>query len=244
VARRATLIRQARQTYEHVLLLDGGNSLYGDTDPALRTRGATSVEIMNMMRYDAMALGAGDMRIGTDIETRIADADFAILSANTYFTGTERLLAVPYVLTQIAGHTVALVGATEPVVTRFYLAVDPVPEVRAIAASLASQADILILLSHAGPEIDRQIAREVPGLDLVIGGRPQGLPDPGRDPASGTVLLYTEAASSGHAGRYIGQGTFRFDAQGTLIDFEWSRIQIEESIPPDPGLDQWVMENL
>jgi hypothetical protein len=70
------------------------------------------------------------------------------------------------------------------------------------------------------------------------------MPDPIQDPTSGTVLLYTDTASPGHAGRYIGQGIFHFDARGTLVDYQWTRIQIVESIPPDPGIEQWVMENL
>lgn len=243
MARRATLIRQARKDNEYVLLLDAGNSLYGDTTPAQSTEGASSVQVMNAMRYDAMTLGFGDLRIGNEIEKRIAEADFAILSANTFVTGTQRLLAPPYVLEQLGGHTVAVVGVSEPFTRPEYNAVAPLPAIQAVVRELASQADIIILLSHAGRDTDLQIARQVQGIDIIISGGTKSVLSPVQDPTSGTVLLFAEAPKPGYAGRYIGQGTFHFDAQGTLSHFEWARIEIVESIPQDPELQLWVAEN-
>lgn len=243
MTRRATLIRQARAANKHVLLLDAGNSLFGDTTPAKSSNGASSVEVMNIMRYDALALAAGDLRIGTRIEKRITEADFAILSANIFIAGTERLLAPPYVLKQIGGHTVALIGVSKPFTRDEYVAVDPIPAIDALVGELTAQADVIILLSHANRDRDLQIAQQVPGIDIIIGGGTKSVPSPLQDPTSGTVLLHAEAPTPGHAGRYMGQGTFQFDAQGTLTSFEWVRIKIVESIYQDPELQLWMTEN-
>jgi hypothetical protein len=56
-------------------------------------------------------------------------------------------------------------------------------------------------------------------------------------------LLHAEAPTPGHAGRFMGQGTFQFDAQGTLTSFQWVRIRIVESIDQDPELQLWMSEN-
>ena len=61
VARRATAISLERQRAEHVLVLDAGNSLLNDRDPARKTKGQTSVEAMNRMGYNAVALGMLDL---------------------------------------------------------------------------------------------------------------------------------------------------------------------------------------
>jgi len=232
-----------RKANEHVLLLDAGDSLYGDYTPAKTTQGASSVQVMNMLEYDAMAVGGGDLRIGTEIEKRLAEANFSILSANTYVWGSDELLALPYVLKQIAGHNVAIVGLSEPFTRTDYFATDPIPAVEAVVTELASQAGVIIGLSHAGPEIDAQIASQVSGSDVIVSGGTSPASTPTQDPTSGTVLFHAESPSPGYAGMYMGQGTLYFDRQGTLIDFEWVRIVIEEEIAPDPDVAQWVADN-
>ena len=66
VARRATTINQEKKKNPYTLVLDAGDSLVGDQDPALKTQGKSSVEAMNRLGYDAMALGPGDLALGLD----------------------------------------------------------------------------------------------------------------------------------------------------------------------------------
>ena len=67
MARRATIIAQERAEGEFVLVLDAGNSLVGDREPAQGSRGKSSVSAMDLMGYDAMALGPGDLALGLDV---------------------------------------------------------------------------------------------------------------------------------------------------------------------------------
>ena len=111
VARRATLINQEMQKNPHTLVLDAGDSLVGDQDPALKTQGKSSVEAMNRLGYDAMALGPADLALGlAALRARMAEAKFPLLSANAVVTGTEELVAKPYAIRDFAGHRVAVVG--------------------------------------------------------------------------------------------------------------------------------------
>jgi 2',3'-cyclic-nucleotide 2'-phosphodiesterase (5'-nucleotidase family) len=243
VARRATLIQQARVEDDHILLLDAGDSLYGDISPAQKTNGASSVQVMNKLAYDAMALGARDAAMGFEIEKRIAEAEFAILSANAYRKSNHELLARPYVLKQIAGQKVAIIGVSEPFTHSDYYATDPIPAVETVVKELGTRARVIILLSHAGPETDAQIARQIPEIDVIISGGTTSTASPHQDLSSGTVLVHAEAPSTGHAGMYMGRGTFSFDKKGALTHFEWTRVTITEDTVQDPDIAQWMIEN-
>ena len=92
VARRATTINQEKKKNPYTLVLDAGDSLVGDQDPALKTQGKSSVEAMNRLGYDAMALGPADLALGLEtLRARMAEAKFPMLSANAVVTGTEEL---------------------------------------------------------------------------------------------------------------------------------------------------------
>jgi len=203
------------------------------------TWGQSTVVFYNRMAYDAMALGRGDMRLGVALEARIEEARFAILSANTFFSGTTDLLIEPYVIRQIAGHTVAIVGLTDPFTRAKSYAADPIAGARAAVEGVRDRASIVILLSHAGAEADAQIAREVQGIDVIVSGGTAARPSPIQDPDTGTVLLHAEPSRAGYAGTMLGHGTFVVDAQGNVISWTWQRHIIGADIPEDPAMKQW-----
>ena len=164
VARRATLIDQERQAHAFVLVLDAGDSLTGDQDPALKTQGQTSVEAMNRMGYDAMVLGPADLGLGVAaLRQRSAEAKFAMVSANAVLTGTMQLLAKPYLLRELAGHRVAIVGLSGGGGTAEIGVLDPLATARKIVPEVRQQADVVILLSHAGPAVDQADRRRGAG---------------------------------------------------------------------------------
>ena len=229
-----------RSAKEHVLLLDAGDSIYGAVTPASTTKGASTIEVMNLLAYDALTLGAGDLLIGQEIENRIAEAQFSILSANTYISGTDTLLVAPYALREIAGHTVAIVAVTEAFTRGGYQGTDPIAAAAAAVREASIQADVVILLSHAGKAADLAIAQQVPGIDVLIGGGLQLTSSPTKDATYGTILVQAEAPQPNYAGLFLGQGTFQFDAQGQVTQFTWMRHPITEDIPADPEIAQWV----
>jgi 5'-nucleotidase len=252
VARRATKITQERQQNEFVLVLDAGDSLTGDQDPARKTLGKSSVEVMNRLGYDALALGPKDLALGlTTLRQRIAEAQFAVLSANAVVAATGELVAQPYVVRAFAGHRVAVVGlsgtsslegsgsATGPITAR-----DPLATAQKVMAELQGQADVIILLSHAGPQVDQQIADAVPGIAAIVGGGPGALAEPWRSAKTGTLLFHADQAQSGHAGRVVGVGRLTFDPQGKLTAYTWQAVQLGPDIVDDPAMAAWVQQQM
>jgi 2',3'-cyclic-nucleotide 2'-phosphodiesterase (5'-nucleotidase family) len=229
----------------HVLVLDAGDSLVRDRSPALTSQGKSSVELMNLMGYDAMALGAGDLAIlGVDvIRQRMEQARFPFLSANVVLTETGELLAKPYVLYEVEGHRIAVIGLTDEVLLLDAEIRDPLSSLQEVLAQLEGQVDIYVLLSHAGQERNQEIAKEVPEVDLIVSGGGQGYtPEVLRFEGS-PPLVHADTASPGHAGRRVGVGRWWFDDGGHLVALDWASLALDPSIPDDPEMARWVAAN-
>ena len=154
------------------------------------------VAAMNAMRYDAAAIGNHEYNYGVPhLERAVGQARFRFLSANTYNAGTRDLRFLPWTIVERAGVRVGIVGATTPGVmvwdrenVKGRLEVrDVVPAVREAAArARAGGAEVLVVTVHSGLDgassydtvgtgvasenVAARLAREVPGLDLVVFG--------------------------------------------------------------------------
>ena len=249
MARRATVIKEARDSREPLLVLDAGNSLLPTEDgaswsePAPLTRGRTSVEALNRMAYDAVALGANDALIGReDLGNRIAEAKgVTFVSANLFDKATGRLLVQPYIIKQVGGHRVALLGISGelPQGVGDLGAKDALETAREYVPQLRSQADSIMLLSNAGADTNRAIAEAVPGVDLVIsGGSPSGR---GETPiGQSTLVVQADSSAPGDAGRYLGRLEVEFDRSGALGKHTWTSIELGPTIMNDPDMAAWV----
>jgi 2',3'-cyclic-nucleotide 2'-phosphodiesterase (5'-nucleotidase family) len=243
VARRAAIINNHRSKGENVLLLDGGDSLTGDADPAKKTGGQTSVEAMNRMGYDAMALGSGDMALGlTTLRQRMSEAKFAILSANAVVSPTGEAIAPAYVIREIGGHRVAIVGLSDGPSTAEIAVRDPLPAARQTVAALKGQADEIFLVSHVGLAENHQIAESVPGIAVIVSGGDQVLIDVWQSHVTGTFVYDADHGSLGHAGRYLGAAQLSFDATGKLTAHAWQRLSLSPEVTDDPTMAAWADE--
>jgi 2',3'-cyclic-nucleotide 2'-phosphodiesterase (5'-nucleotidase family) len=242
VARRATVIREQRSKAQQLLVLDAGASLSGEKDPAAKTKGASSVALMNRMGYDAMAVGLKDVReLGlAEFEKRMGEASFKILSANTYLTGTKELLATPYVIREMGSHRVAILGLTEAGATAEVFATDPIAAAREIVPTLQGKADIIVLLSHAGARADVTIAEQVPGVDFIAGGDEMPMDNPYNAKATEAMLAIPSFPRAGEAGVSVGLARFTFDRAGRRLDGAWQQIVLTPEIRDDPELAQLV----
>lgn len=155
------------------------------------------IAAMNAMQYDASAIGNHEYNYGVPyLDSAVKQARFPFLSANTYRVEPDGAHAYhPWTIIERAGLKVGVVGATTPGVTlwdaenirgrlRFG---DIVPAVREAATEVrAAGADIVVVTVHSGlnepssydtvttgvpsENVAARIAREVPGIDLVLYG--------------------------------------------------------------------------
>ncbi len=156
------------------LLLAAGDMIQGN-NWANMSRGASVIEAMNAMQFDAMVLGNHEFDFGQEeLKKRISESAFPILGANV--EGLDRLK--PFVIKEIDGVRVGIIGiVTEetPVATHprnvsglEFLSCTEIVE-KSIR-ELKNRADIIVVLSHIGHAADRALAEKVKGIDVIVGG--------------------------------------------------------------------------
>ena len=210
-----------------MLLLDGGDSLFKGSEttaPVISDQGAIVVEAMNAMRYDAMALGRRDLEApAAVVRARFEEAQFPILSANVDPAGLLPNVQ-PYLLRQVDGHTIAIIGATSETVERRFQALgvdltveNAVDSVQRAAGEVRGKADIIIVLSNLQREESERLAQAVPGIDVVVDVyRGSWFAPSAVEGVEGQVVLH----ASGTLGEYLGVLSVHFDAQGQVVSFE------------------------
>lgn len=241
VARRATKIADEIKEGRPVLVLDAGNSLTGDREPASSSAGATSVEAMNLLGYDAMALGSTDIALGREVlRQRIAEARFPILSANAIDRETGELFAKPFVVLEIGGHRVAIVGVSGQSDARWITIRDPLAAAREAMESVRLRADEIIVLSSAGAAVDQQIADAVPGITVIVGGGAGASAKPWVSNRTGAPIFHADEGSAGHAGRILGIGRLELDEIGSLAGYAWRQVPLGPEVKDDSAMAAWV----
>jgi len=244
IARRATVIDRERDYAEYTLVLDAGDALLSDKDPAKITRGESSVALMNAIGYDAVTLGLKDVTFLSleELRQRIEQAEFPMLSANVYVGDSEELLAEPYVVLDVADHKVGILGLTDTGNGPNVTVTDPLEAAREWVPKVQQEADIVIVLSHAGLETDQQIAANVAGIDAIVSGGDVTSSQPIVVASTGTVLFHAATSRPGYAGEQIGLGRLSFSKDGQLTDHEWQRIILDSAFDDDPKVAALVEE--
>ncbi|MGI9077669.1 MAG: 5'-nucleotidase C-terminal domain-containing protein [Gemmatimonadaceae bacterium] len=198
LARAATIVDSLRAVAPgRVLLVDAGDFLQGNFVTYLAARLARGaphpvIAAMNVMRYDAAAIGNHDFNYGIPVlAAAIGQASFPVLAANVYRPDGTRAYPASHVVVR-SGVTVGIIGATTPgsaVWDRDKLQGklafrDIVPEVRAAVKDVRARgADVVIVTIHSGlnepatydtiatglpsDNVSARLAREIEGIDLI-----------------------------------------------------------------------------
>ncbi len=241
MARRATIINRERSKSRNVLLLDTGDTLA----PADQTQGKTTIEAMNLMGYDAMVPGERDFTFGVAVfRQRMAEAKFPFLAANL-LDANGNLLCQPYVIKEVGGRKIALVGLTGSLVPNQAKAPllggapetltvqDPLVTAKEVVAKAQQETKIVIVLSHLGSDMDLRLAEEVPGITLILSGHDSKSVYPPLE-VEGTKTLITQA---GLMGEHIGLLHVKIDVMGVATSQQDSKlITLGPDVPDDPTL--------
>lgn len=241
MARRATVINAARQEPgQTVLVFDAGDSLLGQP-VALQSEGAAIVEVMNAMGYDAMAVGRLDLSKGVGtVMQRAQEAQFAILSCNLVHKGTRDPILPAFTVLERDGLRFGILGVTEPEalqspgVADVAEVLDPVEAVREALPDLQARADVVIVLSHLGLDIDRSLSAAVPGIDIIIGGRTRELL---KKPEMVGDTIITQM---GYDGEFVGRLDVTVTPAGRLDDPRVTLITLTPDVADDPALTSLV----
>lgn len=242
VSRRAALIRQIRASTPHILLLDAGGIFQGSAWYQMYG-GERSIELMNMMGYDAACPGEQEFTQGVDGFLAAArSAEFPFVCAN-YETSNSDLanLLQEYIVREfngirvgILGLGIRLEGLMSPSQVEGITYQDPVARALDVVDTLKNEqeCDYIICLSHLGYHYeneqidDRKLASRVSGIDLIIGGHTHTFleePEPVANP-DGELTLVTQA---GHSGLQLGRIDLVSDGDGGVDSIAARQYNVE-----------------
>lgn len=257
MARVAALIERERAAAaaagRQVLVLDAGDQFQGSLFYS-HYKGAAEAEVMNLMAYDAMALGNHEFDDGPEVLARfLRTVRVPVLSANVNADAEPALRGLyrSHVVLSRGGHRIAIIGATTEDTPSI---ASPGPRVafpRAetvlnplIARLRAEGVSHVVLLSHLGLARDREVAAAVDGIDVVVGGHShtllsntaQGAEGPYpvrvRGPSGREVPIVQAMAFT----RFVGRLDVDFDATGNVIRAEGDTIPVVQSIAPNAAI--------
>ncbi|XP_033635326.1 snake venom 5'-nucleotidase-like [Asterias rubens] len=255
-ARRATVVKEIRQSVPNTLLLDAGDHFQG-TVWFYAFRGEASACFMNLLGYDAMALGNHEFDIGiSGLLPFLNNVSFPVLSCNIDSTSEPSMsgLYACYTVVNMEGaERVGIVGYTSVDTPLFSKSGNLVfnPEVESLQPAvdklIASGVNKIIALGHSGIDTDMDIAQHVQGIDIVVGGHTNtfmytGSPPssevpysdyplvvrPSHDPSS-TVLIISAYAY----GKYLGRLDVTFDEEGAVRSFDGNPILLDSNVQQD-----------
>ncbi|MDL2285557.1 bifunctional metallophosphatase/5'-nucleotidase, partial [Desulfovibrio sp. OttesenSCG-928-F07] len=209
-------IEQFKALHPNTIVLDAGDAYAGSAHAAL-DKGAGVLQLQNTLELDAMTAGNADFTLGIKLlKERAAAANFTILSANMMGADGKPLLKTGIVLTTNAGLKVGVLGLTLPLSrTADYYSLDIVEAAKAEVARLRQQADVIVALTHLGDgkkdkETSLRIAREVPGINVIIDGHSHSILPEGR--VENGVLI----AQAGEYSKFVGLVELELDGAKTV----------------------------
>ena len=182
VIERAAFIDSVRSRHGDgkVLLLHAGDWNQGSSYYS-ELGGSLELDVINAMRYDAVALGNHEFDNGIEnLQERLSKLDVPVVCANLDLSPFELgSLVKPYVIIQKGRMKVGVIGLEADLTTCVSKTIssrirqlDPVEVTLKWADFLKNEqkCNLVILLSHQGYKEDHEIASAVRNVDLIIGG--------------------------------------------------------------------------
>ncbi|OIQ45202.1 MAG: thiosulfohydrolase SoxB [Roseobacter sp. MedPE-SW] len=242
----ATVINAIRADRPDALLLDGGDTWHGSYT-CHHTAGQDMVNVMNALKPDAMTFH-WEFTLGSDRVNEIVEGlPFAALGQNIFDSEWDEPaeLFKPYKFFERGGAKVAVIGQAFPYMPianpgwmfpeysfgiRDEHMQEMVDEVRAAGA------DLVVLLSHNGFDVDKKMASVVTGIDVILSGHTHdALPEP-------VLVGKTHIIASGSNGKFVSR--IDLDVRdGQMMGIRHKLIPIfSDIIAPDPVITKLIDE--
>lgn len=242
----ATVVKQIRAERgpENTLLLDGGDTWQGSFT-ANATRGQDMVEAMELLQPDAMT-GHWEFTYGTDRVNEIIEGlSFPFLGSNIYDATWDEPAFDGYTVIERGGVAVGVVGQAfpyTPIANPRWMFPDWSFGIREeditknVEAARSEGAEIIVLLSHNGFDVDRKLAGRVEGIDIILSGHTHdALPEP-------VVVGRTLVVATGSHGKFLSRLDLDVSG-GALKGYRHRLIPIfSDVIAPDPAMAAKIVD--
>ena len=231
----ATLIKAIRDERgsNNVLLLDGGDTWQGSYT-SLMTQGMDMVSAVKLLKPDAM-VGHWEFTFGKDrLSELVEKMEYPFLGGNVFDTEWEEPVYESTAFFERGGIKVAVIGQHFPytpisnpkhLVEGWSFGIRLLEIRKNIEAARKNGAEVVVLLSHNGFDVDQKIAGMIDGIDVILTGHTHdAIPQAIR--IKNTLLL-----SSGSHGKYLGRIDLEIKS-GKIKDWSSSLIPIFSDVVP------------
>ena len=242
--RTSNIIKQIRAERgdNKVLLLDGGDTWQGSYT-SLKTQGADMVSAMNLLRPDAM-VGHWEFTFGKDRLAELLDEmQYPFLGGNVFDTEWDEPVFEAIKFFERGGVNIAVIGQHFPytpianpkyMVEGWSFGIRPEVIQKNINKAKKKGAEVVVLLSHNGFDVDQKLASTLEDLDVILTGHTHDA-IPEAININNTLLL-----SSGSHGKYIGRIDLDIK-KGKVVDYASKLIPIfSDVINPDPEMTEHI----
>lgn len=255
VARLVTKIAEMRAELDgqNVILLDAGDQYQGSL-MYTTYKGDAEIEFMNLIGFDAMAVGNHEFDDGPAGLAKLADgAEFPVISGNIDVS-QEPLLAgkvANHVILDVGGERIGIISAlaTDTVETAApgpnVIFTDAIESLQADVAALEAEGVTrIIALNHVGTPHDLEIAAAVPGIDAVISAHSHTLFSNTAEGAMAypTMVGDVPVVSAYAYGKYLGHLVLTFDDAGNVTAATGDTILLDASVAEDEAVVARIAE--
>ncbi len=235
--RTSTLIKAIRSERgeDKVLLLDGGDTWQGSYT-SLKTQGADMVEAMKLLGTNAM-VGHWEFTFGQRrLKELVKKMGYPFLGGNVFDTEWDEPVFESTSFFERGGVNIAVIGQHFPytpianpsyMVEGWSFGIKPEVIQKNVDKARKKGAEIVVLLSHNGFDVDQKLASMINGIDVILTGHthdaiPKGIK------IKNTLLL-----SSGSHGKYLGRIDLKVK-NGRVVESSSNLIPVfSDVIPPD-----------
>ena len=241
----ATLVKSLKASRPGALLLDGGDTWQGSAT-ALWSNGQDMVDACKALGVDVMT-GHWEFTLGAERVKQIVEKDFKgvvdFVAQNVVTADFGDPVFAPYTVKQINGVAVAIVGQAfpyTPIANPRHMVPDWTfgirePELqKAVDEARGKGAQVVVLLSHNGMDVDLKLASRVSGIDAILGGHTHdGVPHPVEVRNAKGVTLVTNAGSNS---KFL--GVLDFDVRGGKVaGWKYRLLPVFANLlAPDPAM--------
>lgn len=241
----ATLIKQLKASRPHALLLDGGDTWQGSAT-ALWTKGQDMVDIALALGVDVMT-GHWEFTYGAERVQEVVEHDFngkvAFVAQNVVDKNDASPVFEPFVIRELNGVPVAIIGQAFPHTPKangaqftpeWDFGIDEVRMQQLVTEARGKGAQVVVLLSHNGMDIDLKLASRIIGIDLILGGHTHdGVPIPIVVSNTGGKTIVSNAGSHGKFLAVIDLNV----TNGRVADYRYHLLPVfSDLLRPDPAI--------
>ncbi|MCK9213666.1 MAG: thiosulfohydrolase SoxB [Rhodoferax sp.] len=245
----ASLVKRLKASRPNALLLDGGDSWQGSAT-ALWTAGQDMVEASLALGVDVMT-GHWEFTHGAERVLYVVRHDFkdkvAFIAQNIVHEDSADTVFETYVIREQNGIPVAIIGQAFPYTPKangaqftpsWEFGIDEARLQAVVNEVRHNGAQVVVLLSHNGMDIDLKLAARISGIDMILGGHTHdGVPVPSVVQNRGGATVVTNAGSHG---KFL--AAIDFDVKnGRVADYRYHLLPVfSELLPADPAMQATI----